>query len=44
MSLRSWEREQARLDIYRALDEPEADVRAGDRGVGVRELRRRLRP
>ena len=39
----SWERQQARLDLYTALDEAEADVRAGDRGIGVTTMRARLR-
>jgi PHD/YefM family antitoxin component YafN of YafNO toxin-antitoxin module len=43
LSLAAWELEQARLALYRALDEAEADVRAGDRGVTVGTLRRRLR-
>ena len=42
MSLAAWERDQARLELYRSLDEAEADVRAGDRGIGLRALRRRL--
>ena len=42
MSLAAYERQQARLDLYQALDEVEADVRAGDRGVGVHSLRKRL--
>lgn len=28
-----WEKQQARLEIYDALDEAEADVAAGDEGV-----------
>ncbi len=43
MSLASWERQQARLDLYTALAEAEADVRAGDRGIGVTTMRARLR-
>lgn len=42
MSLAAYERLQARLELYRLLDEAERDVRAGDRGVTVRTLRRRL--
>lgn len=41
MSLAAWERESARLDLYRKLGEAEADVRAGDRGVSVATLRKR---
>lgn len=36
------ERERARLELYRLLDEAEADVRAGDRGISTRTVRRRL--
>jgi prevent-host-death family protein len=42
MSLAAFERLQAQLDLYRQLDEAEADVRAGDRGVSVATMRRRL--
>ena len=42
MSLAAYERLQAQLELYRLLDEAEADVRAGDRGITVKELRRRL--
>ena len=42
MSLAAYERIQARLDLYRQLDEAEADVRAGDRGRSVASVRRRL--
>ncbi len=42
MSLAAYERLQAQLDLYRMLDEAEADVRAGDRGSGVAAVRRRL--
>ena len=43
MSLASYERDQARFELYRLLDEAEADERAGDRGIGITELRRRHR-
>ena len=43
MSIASYERLQRRLELYRMLDESEADERAGDRGISVREVRRRLR-
>ena len=43
MSVAAYERTQARLELYRLLDEAEADVRAGDRGIGMTALRRRLR-
>ncbi len=42
MSQAAYERDQARLELYRALDEAEADVRAGDRGIGLAVLRKRL--
>ena len=31
------------FELYRLLEEAEADERAGDRGIGVKELRRRHR-
>jgi prevent-host-death family protein len=42
MSLAAYERTQARLELYALLDEAEADVRAGDRGLGVAAVRRQL--
>lgn len=42
MSQAAYELDQARLELYRALDEAEADVQAGDRGVSPTELRKRL--
>jgi prevent-host-death family protein len=42
MSLAAYERDRARLELYRLLDEEERDVRGGDRGVSVRTMRRRL--
>lgn len=42
MSLAAYERDQARLELYRLLDEAEADVKGGDRGVGVKAARRQL--
>jgi prevent-host-death family protein len=42
MSLAAFERLQAQLDLYRRLDEAEADVAAGDRGVSVAAARRQL--
>jgi prevent-host-death family protein len=42
MSLAAYERDQARLELYRLLDESEADVVAGDRGVTLAQLKRRL--
>jgi prevent-host-death family protein len=43
MSLAAYERLQARLELYRALDESEADERAGDRGMTLRMSRRQLK-
>lgn len=43
MSLAAYERLQARLELYRSLDDTERDVHAGDRGVSVRTVRKRLR-
>ena len=43
MSLAAYEREQARLELYRALDEAEADVRAGDRGISTTRMRKLLK-
>lgn len=42
MSLASWRREQARLELYRLLEESESDERAGDRGITVAQMRKRL--
>ena len=42
MSLAAYERLEARLELYRLLDEAEADVRAGDRGVSLKTARRQL--
>jgi prevent-host-death family protein len=44
MSVAAWERQQARLELYGLLDEAERDLAAGDRGVTVKTLRKRLRP
>ena len=43
MSVAAYERDQTRLELYRLLDEAEADVHAGDRGIGVASMRRRLK-
>jgi prevent-host-death family protein len=42
LSVAAYERDQARLELYSLLDEAEADVAAGDRGVGIRTMRKRL--
>ena len=43
MSLAAYEGLQARLELYRELDEAEAEERAGDRGVTLQALRRRIK-
>lgn len=43
MSLAAYERDQARLELYRLLDEAEENVRRGDRGVSVKAMRNRLK-
>ncbi len=43
MSLAAYERLEARLELYRLLDEAAADVRGGDRGVSVATVRRQLK-
>ncbi len=43
MSLASYERDQARLELYRLLGEAEEDVRSGDRGISVAKMRKVLR-
>lgn len=42
MSLEVFERLQARLELYRLLDEAEEDVRRGDEGISVAAMRERL--
>ncbi len=42
LSLAAWEREEARLELYRLLDEADADERSGDKGVSPATLRKRL--
>jgi prevent-host-death family protein len=42
MSVEAYERTQAQLELYRLLGEAEADVRAGDRGIGPAAMRKRL--
>ncbi len=42
LSLAAYERDQARLELYRLLDEAEADVRAGDRGISTSKMRKLL--
>jgi prevent-host-death family protein len=43
MSLATYERLHAQLELYRLLDDAEADVAAGDRGVSVATTRRQLK-
>lgn len=38
----AYEQTQARLELYKLLDEAEEDVRQGDQGMTVAELRERL--
>jgi len=42
LSVAAYERDQARIELYGLLDEAESDVRAGDRGIGIRAMRKRL--
>ncbi len=42
MSLDAYERGQARLELYRLLDEAEAAFQNGDRGASVESIRQRL--
>ena len=43
MSLAAYERLHAQIELYRLLDEAEADVAAGDRGVSLQTFRRQLK-
>jgi prevent-host-death family protein len=43
MSLAAYERDQGRLELYRLLEESEADLARGDRGVTLKTLRKRLK-
>ena len=43
MSMAAWERNQARDEIHRKIEEAEADERAGDRGITLKQLRKRMR-
>ena len=43
LSLAAYERDQARLQLYRLLDEAEADRAAGDTGSTLAAVARRLR-
>jgi prevent-host-death family protein len=42
LSLAAYERDQARLELYRLLDEAEVDVRSGDRGISPSKMRKLL--
>lgn len=42
MSVARYERDQARIELYRLLEESEEDVRRGDRGVSAATVRRSL--
>ncbi len=43
MSLAAYERDQARLELYRLLGEAEEDLRSGDRGMSLAKMRKVLR-
>jgi prevent-host-death family protein len=43
MSLAAYERDQGRLELYRLLEESEADLARGDRGVTLKTIRKRLK-
>ena len=43
MSLAAYERMHAQLELYQLLDDAEADVAAGDRGLSVAAVRRQLK-
>lgn len=42
MSLAVWEREQARLELYRLLDVAEDEFNRGERGVTLKALKKRF--
>ena len=42
MSLAAYERDQARLELYRLLGEAEEDLRSGDRGISLAKMRKVL--
>ena len=42
MSLAVWEREQARLDLYRLLETAEDEFSQGKRGVTLKRLKKRF--
>ncbi len=42
MSLAVWERQQARLELYRELDVAEAEFKSGKRGVTLKTLKKRF--
>lgn len=43
MSMETWSREQARTELHRKIEEAEADERAGDRGITLKQLRKRMK-
>lgn len=43
MSMATWELQQARAELHQLLDEDEADIRKGDRGVTVSAVRKLLK-
>jgi prevent-host-death family protein len=42
LSVAAWEREQKRFELYRLLDEAEAEFEAGHRGYTMAQVRKRL--
>lgn len=42
MSIAAYERDRARLELYRLLDEAERDLTSGDRGSSISAVRKRL--
>ncbi len=43
LSLAAWEREQARWELYRQLEESEADWKRGARGITLTAMKKRLK-
>lgn len=43
MSLAAYERTQARLELYRLLDESEADFARGERGITLAAMKKKLK-
>ena len=43
MSLAAWEREKARMELYRLLEVAEAEHSRGERGTTLKALRKRMK-